>query len=133
MRAILLPGTAASLFLGLSAAAIPAKSAHAQATGGGSTTGYPTYPLEMNKYNTGSGLDPRRPTTPPATFSTYWNAGSGIGQEAFLNDDLSCDVNAVTGQNLGACSGAAGASGNTVTYAASDIALSAAQIDAWSV
>jgi phosphate transport system substrate-binding protein len=112
-------------------AGIPA-AAHAQSliTGGGSITTGNTYPPEYSKFNPGSGAF-RRPAPPPATFDTYWAADSAIGQEAFLNDDLSCDIDAVTGANGGACTGQDGAPGNTVSYAASDIALSPTQIDSW--
>jgi phosphate transport system substrate-binding protein len=72
-------------------------------------------------------------TTKQATFSTYWEAGSGTGQQAFLNDDLTCDINHVTGANGGACTGGAGVGklGNTVQYGASDATLSSTQLATW--
>jgi hypothetical protein len=63
-------------------------------------------------------------------FGTYWGAGSGTGQKAFITDDLSCDINAVTGNNNGACAGATGGA-DTVQYGASDSPLSSAQLSSW--
>jgi hypothetical protein len=122
--------------LGAAACLCVATAAEAQntITGGGSATAGADYPMEQSKFNTGSGgtiIVPRPPLPPSATFSTYWAAGSGIGQQAFLADDLSCDIDAVTGANGGACTGDGGAPGNTVSYAASDIGFSEAQIESW--
>lgn len=111
--------------------------AHAQSiTGGGSTLVANTSVLEYGKFNPGSvAKPPPGPQPPPgprpATFSTYWAAGSGIGQFAFLTDDLSCDIDAVTGQNGGKCTGQRGAPGNTVSYAASDAVLTKRQVATW--
>ncbi len=69
-------------------------------------------------------------TKPTATFSTYWQSGSGTGQLAFIEDNLSCDISKVEG-GTAVCSGVAGKSGNTVDYGASDAVLSAAQISSW--
>jgi ABC-type phosphate transport system substrate-binding protein len=94
--------------------------------GGGSTLAQFDYIAEQAQYNAGT-------TLTEATFSTYWTAGSGTGQKAFLDDDLSCDINRVTGANGGNCNGGAsvGAPGNTVQYGASEAVLSSAQIAAW--
>ncbi len=119
-----------SFVLGAAAVVCFSATAHAQPGVGGGGTGVtsPTYPLEFSKFNPGSAA----PAVPvPATFSTYWAAGSGIGQFAFLSDDLSCDIDAVTGANGGACTGDGGAPGNMVSYAASDALLSDAQIATW--
>src|SRR5580693_8022908 len=43
-----------------------------------------------------------------AVFGTFWAAGSGSSQQAFLYNDLTCDIDAVTGANGGACAGPAG-------------------------
>jgi hypothetical protein len=67
---------------------------------------------------------------PPAAFSTYWAAGTPVGQQAFFADDLTCDIDAVTGANGGACAGPAGGA-NTVSYAASDAVFSTAQLATW--
>jgi hypothetical protein len=62
-------------------------------------------------------------------FGTYWGSGS-YGQTAFLTDDLTCDINKVTGGNGGVCDPAPGGA-NTVHYNASDSVLSSAQIASW--
>jgi len=67
---------------------------------------------------------------PTATFSTYWESGSGTGQEAFILDDLTCDISKVQ-TGVATCSGPAGGAGNTVDYGASDAVLSGAQISSW--
>jgi hypothetical protein len=93
-------------------------------TGGGSTLAQFDYIAEFTTYNATA-------TKKEATFSTYWEAGSGTGQKAFLNDDLSCDINHVTGGNGGNCNGDGGVAGNTVTYGASDATLNSTQIATW--
>jgi ABC-type phosphate transport system substrate-binding protein len=92
--------------------------------GGGSTLAQFDYIAEFASYNAAS-------SNKEATFSTYWEAGSGTGQKAFLNDDLSCDIDHVTGANGGNCTGAAGVAGNTVQYGASDATLNSTQIATW--
>lgn len=64
-------------------------------------------------------------------FGTFWAAGSGTAQKAFIYDDLSCDVNAVTGANGGACAGPDGGANNTVDYAVSESPVAASQISSW--
>jgi ABC-type phosphate transport system substrate-binding protein len=90
--------------------------------GGGSTLAQFSYIDEQSVFNG---------TSPAATFSTYWESGSGTGQQAFINDDLTCDIDKVTGNNGGACVGPDGGAGNTVDYGASDATLSASQISSW--
>jgi ABC-type phosphate transport system substrate-binding protein len=92
--------------------------------GGGSTLAQFDYIAEFTTYNA---------TAPAgeATFGQYWESGSGVGQLAFLNDDLSCDINKVTGANGGACGGNAGVAGNIVQYGASDATLNSTQIATW--
>ncbi|MGL1774810.1 hypothetical protein ACSTG3_23685, partial [Vibrio parahaemolyticus] len=51
--------------------------------------------------------------------------------QGFLIDDLTCDLNAVSGANGGACSGPAGGAGNTVDYALADIPLTTPQLQTW--
>jgi ABC-type phosphate transport system substrate-binding protein len=94
-------------------------------TGGGSTLAQFDYIDEFNVYN-GS--------TTGATFGTYYESGSGAGQSGLLTDDLSCDINKVSGANGGNCNGGSsqGAPGNTVDYGASDATLSSTQISGWS-
>jgi phosphate transport system substrate-binding protein len=89
-------------------------------TGGGATTNNPPYPLEFSKFNPGGKAQvPLAPLTPrTATFAVYFEPGSGVAQQAFLTDDLSCD--------MGHCG-----SGGTVSYAASDITFDADQITSW--
>ncbi len=111
-----------------SAAALACLSTHSFAastiTGGGSTLAQYDYIDEFNLYN-GS--------TSGAMFGTYYESGSGAGQNALLLDDLTCDINKVNGNNGGNCTGGSGVGqpGNTVDYGASDAVLSAAQISAW--
>ena len=92
--------------------------------GGGSTLAQYDYLSEFSTYNAG---------TSGAVFGTYYEAGSGAGQAALLNDDLTCDINKVTGNNGGNCSGGSGVGqpGNTVDYGASDATLSSSQISTW--
>ena len=120
--------------LGAASLACLATGAHAQSqiTGGGSTATNNVYVNEYSKFNPGSAIRGRRPPPqmPPAMFSTYWAAGTPVGQQAFFADDLTCDIDAVTGVNGGACAGPAGGA-NTVAYAASDAVFSADQIATW--
>jgi ABC-type phosphate transport system substrate-binding protein len=94
--------------------------------GGGSTLAQFDYIAEFATY---AALVSKK----DATFGTYWEAGSGTGQKAFLNDDLSCDIDSITGANSSSCSGGAGvgAAGNTVDYGASDATLNSTQIATW--
>jgi ABC-type phosphate transport system substrate-binding protein len=89
--------------------------------GGGSTLAQFDYIIEQSYFNTHSGLT--------QTFSTYWEAGSGTGQQSFIADDLCDDINKVNGGDN--CTTAAGAAGNTVDYGASDATLSSSQISSW--
>jgi ABC-type phosphate transport system substrate-binding protein len=88
--------------------------------GGGSTLAQFDYIAEFSTFNA---------SKPTATFSTYWESGSGTGQAAFIGDDLCTDINKVQGGT--SCTKAAGATGNTVMYGASDATLSGAQISTW--
>lgn len=90
--------------------------------GGGSTQAGPDWSVEQSIFNAGQ-------TTGP-TFGTYWESGSGTGQLAFIADDLTCDINKVTGANGGKCSGPAGGA-NTVHYGASDAPLTTSQTSSW--
>jgi ABC-type phosphate transport system substrate-binding protein len=65
-------------------------------------------------------------------FSTYWSAGSGSGQTAFINDDLTCDTNKVNNLNGGKCSGTPPGTTNYVDYAISEATLTGTQISSWS-
>ncbi len=93
--------------------------------GGGATQEQIEYQAEMALWNNAN------PNS--AQWGTYWGSGATVGQEAFLNDDLSCDINKVTGANGGNCNGGSGVGqpGNTVDYGASDGTFTAAQISAW--
>jgi ABC-type phosphate transport system substrate-binding protein len=64
-------------------------------------------------------------------FGTYWGSGSGTGQTAFLNNDLTCDINKVTGFNNGACSNTPGGA-DTVHYAVSETTLNTTSTGIWS-
>jgi len=63
-------------------------------------------------------------------FGTYWGSGSGTGQQAFIQDDLTCDINKVTGANSGKCSNTPGGA-DTVHYGTSDTPLNSTQIATW--
>ncbi len=103
-------------------------------TGGGSTLAEFDYFVEFAAFNAGkSGTAAvfNNPDAPAGSNDAlFWPAGSGTGQTAFLNNDLSCDANHVTGTNNGACNGTVGAAA-AVSYAASDATLSSAQISTW--
>lgn len=86
--------------------------------GGGARLPRDVYVAEFRAYNRNAGNG--------AQFSTYWDSGDAVGQLAFLNDDLSCDMNA------GQCDGNGGAPGNEVQYASSVLPLSDAQLAIWS-
>ncbi len=93
--------------------------------GGGATQEQIEYQAEMAFWNSAN------PNS--AQWGTYWGSGSTVGQEALLLDDLSCDINKVTGANGGNCNGGSGVGqpGNTVDYGAADGLLTSAQISAW--
>ena len=96
--------------------------------GGGSTLAQFDYIGEFSAYNGAV-------TGTNATFGSYWEAGSTSGQNAFLYDDLSCDINKVNNLNGKHCTGSTGSgpgttggvAGNTVVYGASDATLDNAQ------
>jgi phosphate transport system substrate-binding protein len=105
---------------------VNAFAAQSTIAGGGSTLAQYDYTAEFSLYNSGTNAK-------QATFGTYYESGSGAGQSGLLNDDLTCDINKVTGNNGGNCTGGSGVGqpGNTVDYGASDATLSSAQISAW--
>jgi phosphate transport system substrate-binding protein len=76
---------------------------------------------EMSYYNS---------TETKEQFGTYWGAGSGTGQQAFIQNDLTCDINKVTGANSGKCSNTPGGA-DTVHYGTSDTPLNSTQIATW--
>jgi phosphate transport system substrate-binding protein len=102
-------------------------------TGGGSTLAEFDYFNEFAIYN--ASVNPASAATfsnPDAEVGNtqhalYWPSGSGSGQSAFLNNNLSIDANKVDSQiPLGAAGGV-----NAVSYGASDATLSTTQISAW--
>jgi ABC-type phosphate transport system substrate-binding protein len=125
----------------LSAAALSAAAASASATtapasiqGGGATAAQGNY-AGPNNASTGapqSELSTFNAAQSVVAFSTYWGAGSGAGQNAFLNDDLTCDINKVNNLNGQKCSGTVPGTTNYVDYAFSEAVLNATQIAAWS-
>jgi ABC-type phosphate transport system substrate-binding protein len=117
-------GAASAAALACLSTASFAKATQGTIYGGGSTLAQFDYIAEFATYNASV-------TKKDATFSTYWETGSGTGQQAFLNDNLSCDINHVTGQNGGACNNSPGTAGNTVQYGASDATLNSTQIATW--
>lgn len=70
-------------------------------------------------------------TATKATLGTFWAAGSGPSQNALIYDDLTCDIDAVTGANGGTCVGPDGGTNNTVDYAAAVGKLTSSQISTW--
>jgi len=60
-------------------------------------------------------------------FGTYWATNSGVAQNAFLRNDLTCLIDASTSANGGSCIGPVGGT-NTVHYVASDATLTGLQI-----
>jgi len=120
----------------LSAAALAASfgpSAFAASTlnGGGATSPYGDYAGPNNsKGQPTSELSTYNASTTGAVFGTYWSVGS-TGQTAFLNNDLTCDINYITGNNGGKCSNTPGGA-DTVHYNFSDSALSSSSIGIWS-
>jgi ABC-type phosphate transport system substrate-binding protein len=122
--------TRSHLLGAVSAAALACIStgAFAQSTiyGGGSTLAQFDYGLgapnatpggEFSTFNNSS-------PAPSASFSTYWESGSGTGQLAFIANDLSCDISKAQGTLNCTQSG-------VVDYGASDATLSSSQISSW--
>jgi phosphate transport system substrate-binding protein len=93
--------------------------------GGGAILPFYDYTAEIAAFNA---------TPPKAAISEYLpNVDSAVGVEAFLDDDYTCDENASTGANGGACNGIPGGPNNVVDFAASDIRLTSAQIAVWAI
>jgi hypothetical protein len=103
-------------------------------TGGGSTLAEFDYFTEFATFNASQAAGAAtfaNINAPNANDTLYWPAGSGSGQSGFLNNDITCDANKVTGANGAACSNTPGGA-NSVDYGASDATLSASQISGWS-
>lgn len=124
----------------LSAAALTAAfSATSQATtapsiivGGGATSPQANY-AEPNDPVTGaprSEFSLYNSTSTAVQFGSYVASASGSGQQAFIQNDHTCNLNKVSGANGGKCSNTPGGA-NTVHYALSDNVLSSAQIASW--
>ena len=114
-------------------AAMTAPAAYAASTlnGGGATSPQGDYAGPNNsKGAPTSELSTYNAATTGAVYGTYWGSGS-TGQTAFLNNDLTCDINKVTGNNGGKCSGTPGGA-DTVHYNFSDSALNTTQTAQWS-
>lgn len=122
----------------LSAVAVAAAfSSAAQATtpaiinGGGATSPQADYSAPNNSQGQPtSELSLYNSTATSVQFGTYWGSGSGTGQQAFIQNDLTCDINKVTGNNGGKCSNTPGGA-DTVHYATSDSVLTSTQIATW--
>ncbi len=114
--------------------------------GGGSTLAEFDYFVEFANFNAAEPANGAIWMNPFINGQTsqdalYWPAGSGSGQAAFLNDDLTCDSNKVlnltgAGGVVGACSNlpptAPNGNGlNFVDYGASDATFSSTQIAQW--
>jgi ABC-type phosphate transport system substrate-binding protein len=131
-RTHLLGAVSAAALACLSSGAFAQESATA-ITGGGSTLAEFDYFVEFQAFNSSQASGAPTFNNPsPATGNDilYWPAGSGSGQSAFLNDDLTCDSNKVLSLNGGACSGDVGGA-SSVDYGASDATLSSTQIAQW--
>jgi hypothetical protein len=120
--------------IAIAAAASPAARATTSVTinGGGATSPQADY-AGPNDPNTGaptSEFSLYNSTVTAVQFGTYWGSGSGTGQQAFIQDDLTCDINKVTGANSGKCSNTPGGA-DTVHYGLSDTPLSSTQIATW--
>jgi hypothetical protein len=99
--------------------------------GGGATSPQGDYAGPNNaKGAPTSELSTYNASTTGAVYGTYWGSGS-TGQTAFLNNDLTCDINKVTGNNGGKCSNTPGGA-DTVHYNFSDSALNTTQAAQWS-
>jgi ABC-type phosphate transport system substrate-binding protein len=103
-------------------------SAQAIMNGGGSTAAQADWAGPDNGNTPTSEMSLFNSTYTKANFGTYWGSGSGTGQQAFINDDLTCDINKV--QNGGKCAGDPGGA-NTVHYGASDNPISSTQLSTW--
>jgi ABC-type phosphate transport system substrate-binding protein len=118
----------AVLTCALLASAAPTSPADATATvmnGGGGTLAGETLSGADGEF----ALFNARPA-PGSVFGTFWPAGSGPAQKALIIDDLTCDIDAVTGANGGACAGPDGGA-NTVDFAAPEELLTATQVATW--
>jgi ABC-type phosphate transport system substrate-binding protein len=116
----------------LSAAAAPA--AFATTTpiinGGGATAAQGNYAGPNSSTNAPlSELSTFNASETSVQFGTYWGSGSGAGQTAFLNNDLTCDINKV--ENGGGCSNTPGGA-DTVHYAVSETTLNTTGTAQWS-
>ncbi len=96
--------------------------------GGGATSPQADYAGPDNGNTPTSEFSLFNSTYKKANFGTYWGSGSGVGQQAFINDDLTCDINKV--QNGGKCAGTPGGA-DTVHYSASDTPVSSTQLSTW--
>jgi len=117
--------------IALSVVAAPSAFAGGQAIiqGGGATAAEGDYagpnsskgaPLsEFSTYNA---------STTATQFGFYWASSSGVGQTAFVTDDLTCDINFYN--NGGACSGTPGGA-DTVHYTVSESTLSTGNYAIW--
>jgi phosphate transport system substrate-binding protein len=110
--------------LASSAPVSPAAATAATMNGGGSTLGGETLA------GSGGEFALFNETATKAVFGTFWVAGSGPAQKAVINNDLTCDIDAVTEYNGGACTGSDGGA-NAVDYALAEETLSSTQIATW--
>jgi ABC-type phosphate transport system substrate-binding protein len=103
-------------------------------TGGGSTLAEFDYFNEFQSFNNAQASGAATFDNPsPASGQNvlYWPSGSGSGQAAFLNNDLTCDSNKVLNLNNKACSGTLIGGADTVIYGASDATFTTTQISQW--
>jgi ABC-type phosphate transport system substrate-binding protein len=131
-REFLLRSLSAVAISAASAPAALATTSPAIINGGGATAAQGNYAGPNSSTNAPlSELSTFNASETSVQFGTYWGSGSGAGQTAFLNNDLTCDINKVTGANGGACSNTPGGA-DTVHYAVSEGTLNTTQTGQWS-
>ncbi len=106
----------------LATLAAPASAQTKMVNGGGSDDATYAYNAQFAVFNK---ANPTRPQMGP-----HLPAGSAAGVAAFLNNDLTCLTDALSGANGGACANQPGGA-NSVHYGTSDVPLTAGQIAAW--
>ena len=132
-RATLLRTLSVTALAAAMSPAVQAKTKPAVIINGGGSTSAQAYLSAPNNPNTNapqSEMSYYNSVETKFQFGTYWGSGSGVGQQAFIQDDLTCDINKVTGGNSGHCNNTPGGA-DTVHYGTSDIPLSSTQVATW--
>ncbi len=105
-------------------------------TGGGSSANQYDYYAEFSTFNaaeaSGAAVFNNGSTAQTADESLYWASGSGLGQSAFIYDDLTCDADKVLNGTTKCPTGGGDTYGSAETiYGASDGNLSSSLIGFW--